>query len=87
MTSLWIFVISPVCWSNLALHKDQLCGTEGRTMAKCPCDEGLAAKGWGHLKPAHFWQRHDQGQHAGLWKFSNIACGHIKICQDACTRQ
>ena len=55
MTSLWILVIGPVCWSDLALHENQLGGTEGRTMAKCPCNEGLAAKGWGHLKPTHFW--------------------------------
>ena len=41
---LWVSVIGPVGWSDLALHEDQLCTADIGTVAKCMGDENFSSK-------------------------------------------
>ena len=52
---LWIFVIRPIGRTNLTLQKDQLSGTEGSSMTKCPCVAMLTAKRSRHGEAADGW--------------------------------
>ena len=52
---LWIFVIRPICRTNLTLQEDQLSGTEGSSMTECPCVAMLTAKRSRHGEAADGW--------------------------------
>ena len=52
---LWISVVRPVGWSNLTLQEDQLSGTEGSSMTKCPCVAMLIAKRRWHGEATNGW--------------------------------
>ena len=55
MTFLWIPVVRPVCWSDLALKENQLSGFDGRTMTECPGVIMLVAKRRWHREPTDVW--------------------------------
>ena len=52
---LWISVVRPVGRTNLTLQEDQLSGTEGSSMTKCPCVAMLIAKRRWHGEATNGW--------------------------------
>ena len=52
---LWISVVRPVGRTNLTLQEDQLSGTEGSSMAKCPCVAMLIAERRWHGESINGW--------------------------------
>ena len=55
VTPLWIFVVRPVCRSDLAFQEYLLRGVDCRSMTKCPGVIVLVAKGRWHLESTDVW--------------------------------
>ena len=81
VASSWIFVVGPICRSDLAF-KQNLLRTRGRgAMKQCPgVILDIAKRRW-HLELADIWERHDEGNHVGRVKIHGVASGKIIVRQ------